>query len=131
MVVTTEVKFQKQVMFNPITLLTSIYALFSIVGASALVLSSSFMVIFYLNYISYAELGLLFAISTISIAALDYPTGTLADTIGTKKVLLLAYGSLGISWILLYMSNSFLGFTLAIIVAAFGYSQLSGTLEAW
>ncbi|MFX0062267.1 MAG: MFS transporter [Candidatus Hermodarchaeota archaeon] len=131
MVVSTQVKYQRSILFNPITLLTSTYALFSLFGASALVLSSSYIIIFYLNHISYAELGILFAISTVCIAFLDFPTGTLADTIGTKKVLVVAYISFCISWIVLFISNSFFGFVIAIVIAALGHSQLSGTLEAW
>ncbi|MFX1250402.1 MAG: MFS transporter [Promethearchaeota archaeon] len=131
MVVSSQVKYQRSILINPIALLTSTYALFSLVGASALVLSSSYIIIFYLNHISYTELGILFAISTVSIAVLDYPTGTLADTIGTKKVLFIAYLSFCISWIILCISNSFFGFLIAIVIAALGHSQLSGTLEAW
>ncbi|MFX1534061.1 MAG: MFS transporter [Promethearchaeota archaeon] len=131
MVVNINVKYQKTVIISPITLLTSVYALFSLVSASALVLSSSYIVIFYLNHISFAELGFLFAISTICIAVLDYPTGALADTIGTKKVLIIAYSSFMISWIILFISESIFGFILAILIAALGHSQLSGTLEAW
>ncbi|MFX0091286.1 MAG: MFS transporter, partial [Candidatus Hodarchaeota archaeon] len=114
-----------------ISLLTATFALLSITGASVLVLSSSFIIIFYLNYISFSELGLLLAFFTIAITIFDYPTGTLADTIGTKKVLFLAYSTLGISLTILFLSNTFFGFLIAQFLSGFGYAQLSGTLEAW
>ncbi|MHA2494919.1 MAG: MFS transporter [Candidatus Hodarchaeales archaeon] len=92
---------------------------------------STFIVLFLLDILTYAELGLLLAIQFGLIALLDYPTGALADAIGHRTVLALAYVIYGIAILFLLAADSFYGLLPWVILNAFGASQESGALQSW
>ncbi|MFX0114433.1 MAG: MFS transporter [Candidatus Hodarchaeota archaeon] len=92
---------------------------------------STFLVLFILDILTYAELGLLLAIQFAVIALLDYPTGALGDAIGHKAVLMLAYSTYAIAIVFLLEATSFAGFLPWAVLSAIGASQESGALQSW
>ncbi|MFX0114743.1 MAG: MFS transporter [Candidatus Hodarchaeota archaeon] len=94
-------------------------------------LVQTFLVLYLLDILTFQELGMLFAIQFGLILLLDYPTGALADAVGHKNVLVLAYVSYIGAILFLLAADSFLGFIPWVILAAIGASQESGALPAW
>ncbi|MHA2499005.1 MAG: MFS transporter [Candidatus Hodarchaeales archaeon] len=94
-------------------------------------IAASFLVLFLLEIISFAELGILLATQAAITALLDYPTGALGDAIGHRNVLTLAYIFHALAICVLLMADSFAYLVLWAILSAVGRSQQSGTLQAW
>ncbi|MHA2495861.1 MAG: MFS transporter [Candidatus Hodarchaeales archaeon] len=92
---------------------------------------STFLVLYLLDILTYAELGLLVAIQFAITALLDYPTGALGDAIGHKTVLALAYVTYAIAILFLLTADSFIGFLPWAVLSAVGASQESGALQSW
>ena len=112
------------------TLLLS-YLILDSIRLIAFTISSMFIVLFLLDSLQPTQVGFLFALNYFILTVVDYPTGVLGDVIGHKRVLVLAYIFHIISFILLILSESYLGFLLYSGISAFASSQESGTLEAW
>lgn len=98
-------------------------------------LSNAFVQIFIFLYIidelGYYKAGLVLGINLIASSIFDYPTGGLADTIGHKTVLLIAYVfHIGFYTIILFAAT-FNQFVIASIIWAMAYAQESGALETW
>jgi len=90
-----------------------------------------FMIPFYQdNGLSLSEISLLKAIYSISIVALEIPSGYLADILGRKKTLLIGslFGFLGFATY--SFSYGFVGFLIAEIILGFGQSLISGADSA-
>ncbi|MFW9914851.1 MAG: MFS transporter [Candidatus Thorarchaeota archaeon] len=94
-------------------------------------IASTFVVLYLLDIVSWAELGLLLAIQFSLTALLDYPTGALADAIGHKRVLALAYTTYIFAILFLLAANSFIELLPWVVLASVGVSQESGALQAW
>jgi MFS family permease len=92
---------------------------------------STFLVLFLLDMLTFAELGMLLAIQFGFIALLDYPTGALADAVGHKTVLIFAYITYALAILLLLSADSFLSLLPWAVLAAIGVSQESGALQSW
>ncbi|MFW9917170.1 MAG: MFS transporter [Candidatus Thorarchaeota archaeon] len=112
------------------SLATKYFILFSTQIAQVQI-ASTFLVLFLLEMVSFEELGLLLAIQFILTALLDYPTGALADAIGHRVVLTLAYCTYAIGILFLLTAGSFIGFVPWVILNAIGISQESGALQSW
>jgi MFS family permease len=94
-------------------------------------LVSTFLVLFLLEIISFAELGLLLAIQLALIALLDYPTGAISDWTSQRFVMILAYCSYAVSILFLLVGTDFYSLLLFAIWTAIGQSQESGALQTW
>lgn len=112
------------------SLATKYFWLFSTQTAQAQIVST-FLVLFLLDMLTFAELGLLLAIQFGLIALMDYPTGALADAVGHKTVLIFAYTTYAFAVLLLLTANSFLSLLPWAVLAAIGVSQESGALQSW
>ncbi len=112
------------------TLLLS-YLILDAIRLIAFTISSMFIVLFLLDSLVPTQVGFLFALSFFILTIVDYPTGVLGDVIGHQKVLILAYIFHILSFILLIISESFLGLLFYSAISAFASSQESGALEAW
>ena len=77
------------------------------------------------------QIGLLTSIFAATVAALELPTGGLADAVGRKRVTLLAYTFLLVSDLLLLISFSFPLFAVSHVMDGVGRSLASGALDAW
>ncbi|MHA2302848.1 MAG: MFS transporter [Candidatus Thorarchaeota archaeon] len=89
------------------------------------------LTLFYLDALNPLEVGAVWSVYFTTLALLDYLSGTLGDTIGYKRVLVGAYASKIIAIPFLIFGNSFLWYTVFMILLAIGDSQESGALEAW
>ncbi len=86
-------------------------------------------VFYYLRFTDYAGIGIIeSAMITLSII-LEVPTGVLADTIGKRKTLMLAFLLSGISGIIFGITTSFAMLFISVILVAIGATCYSGTLE--
>ncbi|MFX0116831.1 MAG: MFS transporter [Candidatus Hodarchaeota archaeon] len=94
-------------------------------------LVSTFLVLFLLEIISFAELGLLLAIQLALTALLDYPTGAFSDWTSQRFVMILAYCSYAVSILFLLAGTDFYSLLLFVIWLSIGRSQESGALETW
>ncbi|MCE7736932.1 MAG: MFS transporter [Candidatus Heimdallarchaeota archaeon] len=98
-------------------------------------LSNAFVQIFVLLYIievlGFYQAGIVLGINLIASSIIDYPTGGLADTIGHKKVLLIAYVFHILFYGIILIASTFDHFVIASLIWAIAFAQESGALEAW
>ncbi|MHA2089369.1 MAG: MFS transporter, partial [Candidatus Kariarchaeaceae archaeon] len=100
-------------------------------------ISSTFYILFILDLVGFAQLGLLVSIGYLFQAILDYPTGVVADWIGHKWVLAVSYAAHAVSYTFLAFAshiNSDFVFEYLVIVyclEAFALAQESGAMQAW
>lgn len=87
-------------------------------------------IFFYLQFTDYAGIGLIESIVIILSIVLEIPTGVLADTIGKRKTLMIAFLLSGIGNLVFGFSNSFPMLILSVCTFVFGTACYSGTLEA-
>jgi MFS family permease len=81
--------------------------------------------------LSLADIGLIFGLYAATAAALELPTGNLADIVG-RKPLLMAAALFEIGWYAGFLlAGSVTGFAVAIILGGAGRALASGALEAW
>lgn len=112
------------------------FSLYILTSATYLI-SSTFYILYILDTLDYAEFGLVVSIGFIFRAIIDYPTGVLADWLGHKYVLFLAYIAHSISFTMLAFLNSVdqtrvFSFCIAIyIIESFALAQESGAMQAW
>lgn len=91
----------------------------------------TFLVLYVLQFVSFIELGIILSVRFAIQALLDYPTGALADILGHKKVLLIAYVGHIFSISIFLLSNTFEGLLIAYLISAIAMSQESGALISW
>ena len=77
------------------------------------------------------QVGLCFAVYSGAAVLLELPTGGLADTLGRRKIGLLAGFCLVAGTLVYLLAFSLAVFLLASILAGAGRALLSGSLEAW
>lgn len=77
------------------------------------------------------QVGLLTAVYSVTIVLLEVPTGSLADTLGRKRVALLAYGFIAAASAVFLFSFSFPIFLLSFVLNGIGRALSSGALDAW
>ena len=132
---TTTTRFQKFLYLNEMTENTKKISLkyFKVLFSStvAFAIYETFLILYVLEFITFAQLGIILAIRFAIQALLDYPTGALADLIGHKRVLLIAYIGHIMSISVLLLNPSFKGIMIAYILSAISMSQESGALISW
>ncbi len=100
-------------------------------------LADAFLILFILDKIGYELSGRVFATLFLVQALIDYPTGVLADWIGHKRVLLLAYIFHALTFGLLGLysvsnpSNPYNYLMLVVIMRSVALAQESGCLQSW
>ncbi|MHA2249322.1 MAG: MFS transporter [Candidatus Kariarchaeaceae archaeon] len=94
-------------------------------------LSSTFIILFFIDTVGYEEAGLLFAIGFFIQAAFDYPTGTLGDRIGQRFVLVMAFFGYSIAFTVFSFADSFYMLTIGYSVFSLAAAQQSGAFESW
>ena len=77
------------------------------------------------------QVGLLTSIFALTVAALELPTGGLADAIGRKRVTLLAYAFLLLKDLVFLIAFSFPVFVVSKVLNGVGRALASGALDAW
>ena len=77
------------------------------------------------------EINLINAFFMLSVFLMEVPTGSYADSWGRKRCFLYSLLFEAVSFAVYYLSNSFLFFVLAEVLAAVAWAFASGSLEAW
>ncbi|AXH36156.1 MFS transporter [Humibacter sp. BT305] len=81
--------------------------------------------------LSIAEVGVLLSVQGFVVLALELPSGSLADSLGRRPVLLLAAIAAIAATVLVVIATDFVGFALALLVQGVFRALDSGPLEAW
>ncbi len=111
------------------------FALATITRATYLI-SSTFYILFVLDAVNFAKLGLLVSIGFVFQAVIDYPTGVISDWLGQKWILAAAYTSHAISFTLLAVvgrideSDVFRLLVIVYLLEAFALAQESGAMQS-
>lgn len=87
-------------------------------------------VFYYLRFTDYAGVGIIEGIMITLSIGLEVPTGVLADTIGKRETLMLAFLFSGISGIVFGFTTDFPMLVLSVILVSIGAACYSGTLES-
>lgn len=86
--------------------------------------------LYYLRYTNYAGVGLIEAVQILCGFLLEIPTGAIADLLGKKRTLLLAFIGIFLGNIFMAMSTSLFPMIGSILFIAVGFAGLSGTADA-
>lgn len=81
--------------------------------------------------LSAAEIGLVVAIGAITIAVLELPFGGIADVMSKRAILVLASGSMGVSFAIMAIGQDFSVFLLGGVFFAVARALESGPLQSW
>lgn len=93
--------------------------------------AETFLVLYVLQFVSFVQLGILISVRYAIQSVLDYPTGVIADFVGYKKVLIIAFVGHFLSILTFIYANNFIGFLIAYSLFAISASQESGALPSW
>lgn len=90
-----------------------------------------FLLLFFLEKgFSYLQVGILYAVQSISTNILEIPTGIMADAMGRRRTMIFSMLSYLIAFVIFFISKSFFVFVLAVIFMAFGDAFRTGTHKA-
>ncbi len=85
---------------------------------------------FFVNFVSYFEIGVIFAISTLVGILAEIPTGVFADKYGRKKAVIWGCLILTVGWGLMATTMGFSQFLIGAILGSVGRAFVSGALDA-
>lgn len=88
-------------------------------------------VLYYLKFTNYAGIGIIAALGMITSVILEIPTGALADLMGKKKVLQMAFVCFAIGGFITASAQNFMHIIIATVIGAAGGALASGTGEAF
>lgn len=83
------------------------------------------------NDLTFAQIGLLSAVSAILVVVLEVPTGYLADRIGRRNALALGMAAMTASIVGFVFASSFVEFAVLYALWSLSISLQSGTADAW
>jgi MFS family permease len=90
-----------------------------------------FLLLFFLDKgLSFFEIGTLYAIREITINIIEIPTGIVADSVGRRRMMIIAFVFYIFSFVVFYFSATYFLFLLAMILFAFGDGIRSGNHKA-
>ena len=87
-------------------------------------------IFYYLRFTNYAGIGLIETILIITLTLMEIPTGAIADLLGKKKTLILAFLFELIGGLMMAMAPNFSVLAGSVFVMCVGGALYSGTLEA-
>ncbi|MHA2032416.1 MAG: hypothetical protein ACW99Q_23830 [Candidatus Kariarchaeaceae archaeon] len=88
-------------------------------------------ILFFLDELPPIQVAAIWSVFFITQSLLDYPTGNLGDTLGYKRILIIAYLFQIAAVPFLLFENQVILFSVFMFLFAMGSSQESGALEAW
>lgn len=102
-------------------------------GAGTFILSTSstFVILYTLEYVSFATLGVLLAVRYAVQAVLDYPSGALGDWLGQKTVIIIAFSLYTLFLFILGLADNVVGFAIAYVLFGIAMAQVSGAIQTW
>jgi len=87
-------------------------------------------VFYYLLFTNYAGVGMIETAMIISMVVFEVPSGVLADLLGKKKVLILAFLAVAISEFVMSGALNFWMLIISASIGSLGTTMISGTFEA-
>jgi len=87
-------------------------------------------IFYYLRFTNYAGIGIIETILIVTFTLAEIPTGAVADLIGKKKTLILAFFLETVGGLMMAMAPNFQILALSIFVMCVGGAFYSGTLDA-
>ncbi|OGK11577.1 hypothetical protein A2954_01825 [Candidatus Roizmanbacteria bacterium RIFCSPLOWO2_01_FULL_37_12] len=87
-------------------------------------------VFYYLLFTNYAGIGILETLLFVGATATEIPTGAVADLLGKKKTLLLAFLLMTVGLFGIGFTPNFLFLSIGVLLAGIGMAFYSGTMEA-
>lgn len=90
-----------------------------------------FLVLYFLdNGISFFNIGLLYAVREVIINIFEIPSGIIADSLGRRRTMIIAFILYIISFVIFYLSDGFAVLALAMIMFGMGEAFRSGNHKA-
>ncbi len=108
-----------------------LFLIFQSLSTFVQVLSNTFFILFSVDHIGFALTGVTLSFTFAVQLITDYPTGSLGDWIGQRRVLALSYIFFGLSFYLMSQARTFEDFMLIGIVNGLAAGQASGTMLTW
>ncbi|MFW9997150.1 MAG: MFS transporter, partial [Candidatus Odinarchaeota archaeon] len=96
-----------------------------------IMLTNTFFILYALEYVSPAELGIIIAVRFLVQGLTDYPTGAIGDWIGQRWVLFFAALFYCTGFITLSQATTFPTLLFAFLILALADGQQSGAFQAW
>jgi MFS family permease len=93
--------------------------------------SGTFFVLFAIDKIGYSGAGLMVSFMMFVQLLIDYPSGSLGDMIGQRKVLSLAFINFGFVYLLLFSAQTLTDFLIVAFFNGVGIALQSGALSTW
>ena len=91
----------------------------------------AFLLLFFLdNGLSFFRIGLLYAIRELTVNLFEIPSGIIADSLGRRRTMIMAFVFYIISFGVFYISSNFSIFAIAMIIFALGEAFRSGNHKA-
>jgi MFS family permease len=91
----------------------------------------SFLILFFLSKdLSYVEIGFLYSIRELTIFVTEIPSGAIADSLGRRKIMIMAFAIYILSFLIFYLGNSFFIFSAAMLLFAFADAFRTGVHKA-
>lgn len=91
----------------------------------------AFLVLFFLEKgLTFLAIGTLYAIREITVNIFEIPSGVIADTVGRRRTMILAFVFYIISFIAFFLSEKYIGFLVAMILFSLGEAFRSGNNKA-
>lgn len=88
-------------------------------------------ILYFLHYTTYAGIGVAEALMILVALLAEIPTGVLADRLGRKRSLFLAYLGFSIGFLIVSLADSYSFLLLGLLVFVLGRAMHSGTFEAF
>lgn len=77
------------------------------------------------------QISIVFAVSSLSLAIFDYPSGNLSDLYGRKKLAAIGFFTWGAGLCLFAFASNLLLFIVSAVIMSLGVALISGSLQAW
>jgi len=91
----------------------------------------AFLVLFFLEKgLSFLAIGTLYAVREITVNIFEVPSGVLADTLGRRRTMILAFVFYILSFFAFFFSENYIGFLVAMILFSLGEAFRSGNNKA-
>ena len=116
---------------DPYRILLTKYVSFQLLDILFYNISSTFLYLLVIDRTGIIFFSFVYSLGLLVQSFLDYPSGSLGDTIGYNKVLFIGYLLIGLFYFFLSFTESNIIIAILFIIKSIGDSQISGAIESW
>ena len=116
---------------DPYRKLLTKYVSFQLLDILFYNISSTFLYLLVIDRTGIIFFSFVYSLGLLVQSFLDYPSGSLGDTIGYNKVLSIGYFLIGLFYIFLSFTEFNIIIAILFIIKGIGDSQISGAIESW